>query len=179
MARVVNKTTLEHIELANTPDYPTDDWLINPSISIWDTVEKKYTKSDGTDVVEMNAGEKTAVDAAGLGALKIKRYAEIDANTSALIAVGFVFEGKTFSLSIPAQINWNTLKSNESDFSWPVEVTKLNNDSYSLLQNKLVSFWITGRDATVAHLDSGRALKKSIFDAADKAAVDAVVDTRT
>ena len=30
MANVINKNSLQYLESVNTPDYPTDEWIINP-----------------------------------------------------------------------------------------------------------------------------------------------------
>ncbi len=106
------------------------------------------------------------------------RYNEIDGKTVSLIAAGFSFDSQAFSLSSSAQMNWSTLKDQEAEFTWPVEVSTKDNNAYSLTQANLTAFWTAGRDATKGHLDTGRALKKSVFDAADEAAVNAVVDNR-
>ena len=83
-----------------------------------------------------------------------------------------------FDINKYANRDWNTLKDNESDFTWPVSLSTLNNNEYILAQANLSAFWTAARDAAKGHLDSGRTLKKSVFDAANEAAVDAVVDTR-
>lgn len=106
------------------------------------------------------------------------RHNEIDGNTKALIGAGFTYDSKTFSASINAQTNWNTLKDQEAEFTWPVNISTLDNDEYSLTAANLDAFWIAARDAIKGHLDSGRTLKKTIFDAANESAVDAVVDSR-
>lgn len=116
--------------------------------------------------------------ALSLSNYKQLRHNEIDGKSLAMLAPGFSFDGHTFSLSIPAQTNWNTLKDSEADFTWPVDVTTIDNDTYSLAQADLSDFWAEARDAVKDILDSGRQLKKQIFDAVDEAAVDAVVDTR-
>lgn len=61
MARVVNRETCHVIDLANTPDYPPEHWLINPVMP--DGVPYKYIKVVGDAVVEMSIQEKAAVDA--------------------------------------------------------------------------------------------------------------------
>ena len=106
------------------------------------------------------------------------RYNEIDGKSMVLISAGFTYDSKTFSLSINAQTNWNTLKDEEAEFTWPVDITTIDNDTYSLTQANLDAFWTAARDAVKGHLDSGRAYKKTIYDATDEAGVDAVVDTR-
>ena len=82
MANVISKTPnisgviYEYKTSVNTPDYSTDDWLINPDVSGLSSVEKKYWKVSGSDVVEMSAGEKDTVDAAfpSYGAAAVRSY---------------------------------------------------------------------------------------------------------
>jgi hypothetical protein len=69
MADVVRKSDLTLIKSANTPDYDSGTWLINPAGLI--TLEsggvlKKYWKLNGTsdDIEEMTVGEKASADAA-------------------------------------------------------------------------------------------------------------------
>ena len=81
MANVINRTTRDSAGAllqafsVNTPDYSTDDWVINPDLSGVSGVEKYYWKVTGAPpggaVEEMDAGEKTAVDATRLAAAKI------------------------------------------------------------------------------------------------------------
>jgi len=125
--------------------------------------------------VEINDGTAKSLSLANYKEL---RYKEIDNKTGNLISAGFSYDSKTFSLSGNAQTNWNVLKDDESEFTWPVDVTMLNNDTYSLTSANLSAFWTAAKDAVKGHLDSGRSLKKSVFDAADEATIDAVTDTR-
>lgn len=59
MSIVINKTTLQIIELANTPDYPTKDWIINPTIPKCD---KKFWKVDVDTLREMTQEEKDELE---------------------------------------------------------------------------------------------------------------------
>lgn len=58
---------------ANTPDYPTAEWLINPAGfgSLYGIVDPKYWKltAGGDDIEEMSQAEKDAVDAAEAAAI--------------------------------------------------------------------------------------------------------------
>lgn len=105
------------------------------------------------------------------------RYNEIDGKTVSLIT-HFDFDSRQFSLSLAAQSNWTNIKSNTSNFTFPLEITCINNDSYDLAEVDVTAFWTAARDVVKTHMDSGRALKKSIFDAVDEAAVDAIIDNR-
>ncbi len=125
--------------------------------------------------VKCNDGSATNLTLANYKAL---RYCEIDLKTTELIGAGFTYDSKTFSLSDHAQSNCNRLLDQEARYTFPVDVTTNDNDTYSLAEANNVAFWTAMRDQLKTHLDSGRALKKSVFDAADEAAVDAVVDSR-
>jgi len=106
------------------------------------------------------------------------RYDAIDTKTKSLIAAGFVYDNETFSLSHDAQSNWAALKNNSGDFTWDKNISTINNNTYSLALANLVAFWTACNNAINGHLDSGRVLKKSVFDAANEAAVDVVTDVR-
>lgn len=106
------------------------------------------------------------------------RYNEINAKTAQLISTGFVFDSQTFSTSYNAQLNWSEIHSNQSDFTFPLDISTKDNNKYSLAAVNVDTFWQAGKDFVKAHLDSGRDLKKSIFDAIDKTAVDAIIDNR-
>lgn len=67
MANVVNKADPSiYKRSVNTPDYSTDEWLINPPSfkTLVDSVPSKYWKIVGNDISEMTAPEKAVVDAA-------------------------------------------------------------------------------------------------------------------
>jgi hypothetical protein len=113
-----------------------------------------------------------------LADLKAYRYKEVDYKTGALISVGFTYDSKQFSLSLPAQANWHAIKDNTSEFTFPLTVSTMDNSGYDLAEANVIAFWQAGRDALKGHIDTGRALKKQIFDAADIAAVNAIVDNR-
>ena len=106
------------------------------------------------------------------------KHDEVDLKTQSLIAGGFAYDGSTFSLSVHAQANWNVLKDNKAEFAFPKLISTIDNNDYSLDQANVTAFWTAGKDLIEGHLDSGRALKKLIFDAMDQDAVDAVNDNR-
>jgi hypothetical protein len=127
--------------------------------------------------IEVNDGTPVHQDAT-IGAYKDLRYNEIDGKTGALISAGFTYDSKVFSLSIYAQTNWAEIHSNTAEFPDPIGVTCLNSDAYDLAHANVNAFWTAGKDVLKGHLDSGRSLKKSIFDASDRSSVDAIVDNR-
>lgn len=109
---------------------------------------------------------------------KADKIITIDDRTDAIIAAGFLFDGNRFSLSIQAQMNWSALFSMQSLISFPIGVTTLDNTTYSLSIGNLIPFIGTGMTVVKTAIGSGRALKIAVNNAADQAALDAVVDTR-
>lgn len=63
MSNVINRITKSLLLSVNTPDYPIEDWIINPDLSSLVDVSQKYWKIVGDTVVEMTQEEKDAVDA--------------------------------------------------------------------------------------------------------------------
>lgn len=59
MADVINRITKEFKRSVNTPDFPEDEWIINP---VMPKCEIKYLKIDGDSVLEMSVVEKEIVD---------------------------------------------------------------------------------------------------------------------
>jgi hypothetical protein len=102
----------------------------------------------------------------------------IDTKTVSLIGQGFTFDGKQFSLSQAAQLNWLGLKSLEALITWPIAVTTKGDGEYSLAQGNLNYFIGTGKAVVQAHLDSGRALKLQVNAATTVEQVNAVIDSR-
>jgi hypothetical protein len=60
MANVFNRTTMQYEKSVNTPDYPVEDWIINPTFV--PDCEAKYMVVDGDNIREMTPEEKAAVD---------------------------------------------------------------------------------------------------------------------
>jgi hypothetical protein len=68
MANVLNRTTKQFIASANTVEYPTAEWIINPDMSAVVGQPSKYWTITGDAVTLMNQAERNAVDAAALSA---------------------------------------------------------------------------------------------------------------
>jgi hypothetical protein len=87
MADAIHRTSrdsngcLLRVYSINTPDYSTDDWLINPDLSGVSGIDCWYWKVTGTPpsgtVEEMTSGEKDAVDASRLASAKATRKPEL------------------------------------------------------------------------------------------------------
>jgi len=133
--------------------------------------------------IRADAGEQANIDPIvaaheTLPEQKTKRKIDIDVRTKSLIADGFTYDSKGFSLSIEAQANWLGIKSLESLLTFPMEITADNDAAYSLTSVNVDAFVSAAVAAKQGHLDSGRTLKVSIDAAADQTALDAIVDSR-
>jgi len=113
--------------------------------------------------------------------LKQSRYDEIDARTEELILSGFVYGGKLLSSSANSQSKWHAM----------FNMAQLGQVSFPLLLSSKDETQVSLPDATALfacygamvgtgkyHFDAGKVLKDAVLAAVDKAAVDAVVDTR-
>jgi len=179
MAAVLNRTTLEYHTSVNTPDYPISDWIHNPVMSAVAGIPTKRWVVESEIVRAMTDAEN---DVANLAAEKKDKTAAIDTRTDQLIALGFTYVSKQFSLSIPAQskmigthqvkddpalvypINWNTI--DDLDVRAIVDATDLD------------AFYLTGLGTIRGHLDGGTSLKDSVRAAITIAAVQTVMDNR-
>lgn len=63
MSNVLNRVTKQYLLSVNTPDYSTNEWIINPDLSRVQEVDNKYWKVVGDSVVRMDDREASAVDA--------------------------------------------------------------------------------------------------------------------
>lgn len=109
---------------------------------------------------------------------KIYRLQEVDRRTDELISYGFQYNDETFSLSLAAQATWLGLKSLSALLSWPVEVSTLDSNSYSLSLLNLNAFVGTAAATVQAHLASGRSIKLQINAAQNETELDAIEDNR-
>lgn len=103
---------------------------------------------------------------------------EIDMRTGALFANGFTYDSTQFSLSTNAQINWMSLRVLKDLFTWPLEISTLNNETYRLAFENIDDFCNIARDTIYNNLTSGRLLKKAVTEATSIEEVNAVIDHR-
>jgi hypothetical protein len=91
MAEAIHRTqrdpngALLRVHSAHTPDYSPSTWIINPDLSGLATIPEYYWKISGDNVVEMNGGEKNAVDATRLAAAKSTRKAYLAYRAATII----------------------------------------------------------------------------------------------
>lgn len=113
---------------------------------------------------------------------KAAKFASIDARTDELIASGFTFASKQFSLSQAAQsrlMGINQVRDDEN-VTYPIKWNTIDDsDTYSIPDSATVlSFYLTAVGTYRTHVDSGTALKDQVRAATTVAEVDAVVDNR-
>lgn len=113
MANVVNRTAvpLQILYSVNTPDYDPAEWIINPDLTILETVPIKYCKVSGDLIVEMTPAEKAAVDAAELAAAKSTATNQICSTREIKIEYGAgpeypVASGKHIATTTADQVRW-------------------------------------------------------------------------
>ena len=114
MATVLNRITKEYKKSVNTPNFPIEDWIINPDFSFVEGVDKLYWKITDDAVNEMTQAEKDVVDATNLEETKVQCKCQINMNTAELIkdnedengdidiSKGYVDSGRTLKDSIDA-----------------------------------------------------------------------------
>ncbi len=78
MANVLNRTTKQYITSANTPEYPTAQWIIDPNMSAVVGFGSQYWIITGDVVTLMNQSQRDAVDAAALNAARDAKAARMD-----------------------------------------------------------------------------------------------------
>jgi hypothetical protein len=78
MAAVLNRETKTYIASANTPDYPAQDWIVNPDMSAISGWPSQYWIISGDAVLLANTAERAAIDAAELAAQRESVTAQLD-----------------------------------------------------------------------------------------------------
>lgn len=105
-----------------------------------------------------------------------KKINKIDAKTKALIEEGFDFDGKHFSLSSTAQMNWIALTMATA----PAIISTDDSFPYTLETADAIRFFQgTARTVVQHRLQSGRELKLQVHAATTSAELDAIIDNRT
>ena len=114
------------------------------------------------------------------------KIAAIDVQSDALLAPGFTYDSKQFSLSEKAQIKILNFRVgilagdivDPTDYS--INVSALDETDYEILdETSAKAYCKAGLDRVRNVLTTGTELKQSCLDAADQTALDLVTDTRT
>ena len=77
MAAVLNRTTKQYLPSANTPDYPVEDWIINPDMSAVIGVDSRYWRITGDVVSLMSEQDRNALDAAAVQSVRDAAVAQL------------------------------------------------------------------------------------------------------
>lgn len=112
-----------------------------------------------------------------LDELKDIRYIEIDQRTQELIGQGFIFDARTFSMSLTAQINWSNFPS-LPDGLFPLSVIDISEGVYELSLANKMNFYYSALNFKNGYLQSGGVLKSEIKDCQTEAEVNAIIDNR-
>ena len=98
MADVLNRITLAIRRSVHTPDFSTDDWVINPDFRLIEGIDPKYWKLIGDILQEMSREERAVVDAEELRIAKLRKIQSL-----LLEATNFIkFTGYPVSAQISA-----------------------------------------------------------------------------
>ena len=125
--------------------------------------------------------QESVLDDEYLPFLKKERNVMVDERTNELINNGFVHNGKVFSLSDEAQMNWVALKqaSMSGFLTYPMGISTKDDREYTITgTTDLAAFYAVGLATIKAIIDSGRNLKVLIGDAVDETSVNSIQDTR-
>lgn len=180
---VLNKITLDILQVKDTSFYSTSDWIHNPDLSNVEGVDRKYWKLVGSDIVEMDQSEKDVVDNSYVENIKLLTIQDIDAKTDALILNGAYYDGHYFSLTNEAQMNWNSLFTLMVAGTIPVtasyEVSTLDDGkSYILTPEKRQEFFGTIFQTVSYQIQYGRSLKVAVSAMSSSAQIEEFVDPR-
>ena len=125
---------------------------------------------------------KTKYDLTDIPQYKSYLNDKIDNRTSELIALGFTYSTKQFSLSASAQSNLLGLDLSKDDpaLTYPIKYNTIDDlDSYSVPDSTdMHSMFLTALATKKGHLDSGTVLKQQVRDATTISELDLVIDNR-
>jgi len=111
------------------------------------------------------------------------RFKEVDERTGELIIDGgFVFAGKTFSMSANAQTNILALDATRDDpaLTYPIHYNTIDDlDTYEVPDSAtLHGMYLTALGTKKGHTDTGSYIKTLLRAAVDEAAIQAIIDNR-
>lgn len=130
-----------------------------------------HRSSDGWEITRPDINDR-----------KQRMLESIDAKTQEIIARGFSYDGSNFSLSVPAQANWNALVTRLlcGKLPFPYSVTTLEDGEYTIQTVESFNDFIDAAVYGVGYpIAVGRYYKLYVKNAATHEALDAFVDPRT
>jgi hypothetical protein len=161
------------------PD-PTDGRIVMANQDALDAYLNQERTAYEQSLIDNAAAISAWKDAMELPALKPMKIGAIDQRTQEVIARGFIFAGKTFSLSANAQLTLLGTFNARTALTYPVRWNTIDDtDTYELQdQTQVEAMYAAAVAAVRLALDSGTALKDQVRAASTSAALDAIVDTR-
>jgi hypothetical protein len=149
MASVLNRTTKQYLASANTPDYSTTEWIINPDLSLVLTTPQQYWVIEGDLVRPANQEEQANIDKfaefQGMSIDQIKEQLNLKINRvrDEYIDSGVIFKSHVFDsdqrarenitgvnaaiqngLTLPEGFTWRS-QNNENVSVTPMELAQL------------------------------------------------------
>lgn len=133
-----------------------------PARKLTPVEEKTVTKvkSDGVNFTYYQGDEPKTEPS--LSQLKEAKVTEIDSETESNIVAGFEFDGKVFSMSVNAQINWTNFP-NIKDDKFPVPIMTKADELYLLKLEDRENFYDTVLNHKYACLQAGNVKKQSVM----------------
>lgn len=120
--------------------------------------EKLVKQVINTNTVDYYFLEDSNENYFSLDELKFNLLIKIDELTNAKILHGFEYNGKIFSMSTNAQINWSNLLS-IADSIFPIQIMDINDEPFSLSVLERQNFYYTCMECKYTKLQHGSALK--------------------
>lgn len=189
MADVFNDATKQYLKSVNTPDYVGEGlpWTAVPRATadalIAAGTPTSQWKLDGGALVAMTAQEQHDRIYPTLADYKSAQMALCDLECVRRYGMGFTYESKQFSLSLPAQINHNGGTHQRSrwtaDGRFPLRVSTIDNGDSLSLQNEaeVSAFTNEAADHSLATHQDCQAVKHAVRDAVDVGAVDTTTES--
>lgn len=184
MGDVINKQTFQELKSVNSPDYSTESWLHNYDTSHLEGIEKMYWKYEDNAIREMTDDEKFEKNQGDIETYRTNKLNEIDMKTQMLIAEGFEYKGKIFSLSLAAQANWNAMLTFAlaGGLQFPYEISAMyrETDKYDILDlPDLQAFIQIAFDKVARMIATGRTLKIKANELTTVPKIQKLTDNRT
>lgn len=120
-----------------------------------------YANADGTIVSLIKEGYKLFIDKQNINEYKKSIFDKIDLISQNKIFDGFYFDGKVFSLSISAQINWSNLLFLPMQM-FPITLSTKDDDIYLLTYSNVNSFYGAAVIGKNSPLQQGNTLKQQV-----------------
>jgi hypothetical protein len=133
---------------------------------------KEFHSKDGING-NIKEGYSLIVDENNINEYKKHIVDLIDTKSEEKIFEGFLFDGKRFSLSLSAQINWSNLLFLPESF-FPVNLSTKDDDVYSLTYANVQLFYQAALNGKNSPLQEGNVLKQQVKAATTKEELDLI-----